>query len=59
MPRLPAQDICFPCGARHGQRPEEPYIGTYHTGRCAWCGAENVSVTSATDFKLWAPETAK
>lgn len=56
---MPAQDICFPCGAHHGQRPEEPYIGTYHTGRCAWCGAEGVSVTSATDFKLWAPEAAK
>lgn len=53
----PAQDICFPCGERLGRR--RPDLCTFHVGRCAWCEQENLSVTSATDFGLWAPEDRK
>lgn len=53
--RGPAQWICLPCGNTHGRPLPEPSIVTCHIGTCAWCKAENITVTSATDFRLWAP----
>lgn len=54
--RGPAQNICFPCGERHGTKLPVPSIVTCWVGTCAWCKTENITVTSATDFRLWSPK---
>lgn len=54
----PAQMICLPCGNTHGRPLPEPSIITTQIGTCAWCGQAEIVVTSATDFRLWAPSEA-
>lgn len=51
----PAQLICFDCGNAFGNAGAADHICTTQINTCAWCKRENITVTSATDFRLWAP----
>lgn len=50
MSELPGPYICISCGPKFGRLdPTNISIGTFHPGKCSWCG-QVASVTDPSDY---------